>query len=64
MAYSDSEGEDEPFQLARRRKKKKEIEEQAETGDEEKSDEAVPSPSGASSAPTVRHKPRVLRTSR
>lgn len=64
MAYSDSEGEDEPFQLARRRKKKKEVEEQTDTGDDEKSEEPTASPSGVASAPAIRHRPKVLRTSR
>lgn len=64
VAYSDSEGEDEPFQMARRRKKKKEAEEQsAETGEDEKTEEA--STSKASSPARASHRgPRVFRAAR
>ena len=63
MAYSDSEGEDEPFQLARRRKKKKEEKEQAETGEDEKSDQE-PAPHSNASAAVSKQRPKVVRAAR
>lgn len=64
MAYSDSEGEDEPFQLARRRKKRRELEEQTgETGDDEKTDEDL---STKDSVQTTTHRkgPKAFRAAR
>lgn len=44
VAYSDSEGEDEPFRLTRRRRQKKEEEEQTEVEEEAEQPAAEPRP--------------------
>ena len=64
VAYSDSEGEDEPFRLTRQRRKKKEDEGQTEAEEEDEQADKPSTTTAHTSAPPSKQGPRAFRTVR